>query len=132
MATVIDDKQPATRRSGVPPGPPGLPLLGSLLDMRRKGPLAFYTELWKRYGDVFHHRIGGFSVYGFIHPDDVEYVLKTNKDNFDKGTLIELRGRRVMGQSLLMSEGERWLHLRQRTVSGQLRLGWHAPGPGDW
>lgn len=81
--------------------------------MRRKGPLGFYTDVWQQYGDTFFHRVGGIPVYGFIHPDAVEYVLKTNKDNFDKGTLIELRGRRVMGQSLLMSEGDLWAHLRQ-------------------
>jgi cytochrome P450 len=75
--------------------------------------LDFYTDLWRQHGDVFHHRIGRVAVYGFIHPDDVDYVLTTNKDNFDKGTLIELRGRRVMGQSLLMSEGDVWSQLRR-------------------
>ena len=113
MAAVTDDQWVGLQGSTTPPGPRGKPLLGSLLEMRGKGPLDFYTGLWREFGDVFHHRIGTVPVYGFIHPDQVEYVLKTNKDNFDKGTLIEIRGRRVMGQSLLMSEGDVWQHVRR-------------------
>ena len=112
MATITGESRTEAGSSRTPPGPGGLPLLGSVLSMRREGPLAFYTRMWREYGDVFHHRVGRIPVYVFIHPRDVEYVVAANEDGFAKDTIIEHRGRRVIGKSLLMADWEGWSHLR--------------------
>ena len=114
MTTVVQDPQSgsASRTGLVPPGPRDNSVLGSLFAMRREGPLAFYTRLWRDYGDVFEHRLGRISVTTFVHPDDIEHIFRTNKDNFDKGTIIDVRAERVLGQSLFISRGETWEDLR--------------------
>src|SRR4051794_157380 len=113
MATTTRDQGMGTGRSPAPPGPSEKPLLGTVLEMRREGPLGFYVRMWREYGDCFIHHVGRIPVYVFIHPNDVEYVVSEHEENFDKNTIIEQRARRVINQSLLMSDWHRWGHLRQ-------------------
>ena len=80
MAAVTREKRTGRPGLRVPPRPREKPLLGSVLEMRREGPLDFYIRMWREYGDVFHHHVGSIPVYAFIHPRDVEYVVATNED----------------------------------------------------
>jgi cytochrome P450 len=80
--------------------------------MRREGPLAFYMRMWRDYGDVFEHRLGRESITTFVHPDHIERLFRTNRDNYDKGTIVDVRAERVLGQSLFISRGETWEDLR--------------------
>lgn len=48
-ATMRESKADAPRKA---PGPKGLPVLGSILDLRREGVLTFYLDMWREYGDV--------------------------------------------------------------------------------
>jgi hypothetical protein len=41
-----------------PLGSRGTPLVGSLPNMRRKGMLQFYRDLWRDYGDLVHFKMG--------------------------------------------------------------------------
>lgn len=121
---------------GTPPGPSGNILLGNLLDMRSEGPLAFYQRLWQKYGDTFQHRLVNIPITFFIHPDDVEYILKTNKDNFDKGTIVDVRAARVLGESLFISQGEVWRDMRflmdpPFTHEGVAEFFWNMAGATD-
>ncbi|KAI0651132.1 O-methylsterigmatocystin oxidoreductase [Trametes meyenii] len=45
---IVRDK----RRRPLPPGPPGLPLIGNALDIPQDQAWLSYRDLWKRYGDV--------------------------------------------------------------------------------
>src|SRR5436305_1211169 len=59
------------------PGPPGLPLLGALPQVR-KDPLQFLSRMVREYGDVVC--LGGVGDKKFFlvtHPRDVEHVWKT-------------------------------------------------------
>jgi cytochrome P450 len=101
-----------TRRS-FPPGPKhGLPF-SSLLAYRR-GPLPYFQNLAKRYGDISFFRIGPQEAFFLNHPDLIKDVLVTNNQNFMKGLVLQ-RAKRLLGEGLLTSEGE--FHRRQRRLA---------------
>jgi len=96
-----------------PPGPKhGLPF-SSLLAYRR-GPLAYFQNLAKRYGDISFFRIGPQEAFFLNHPDLIKDVLVTNNQNFMKGLVLQ-RAKRLLGEGLLTSEGE--FHRRQRRLA---------------
>src|SRR5262249_25222001 len=93
-----------------PPGPKGLPILGCLVDLRRR-PLDLMLES-VRYGDVAYVRfpfVGG--AYLLNHPDYIGSVLVDNAKGFVKSAdYVVLK--QLLGEGLVTSEGE--LHKRQR------------------
>ena len=104
--------QRVTPRS-FPPGPKhGLPF-SSLLAYRR-GPLPYFQNLAKRYGDISFFRIGPQEAFFLNHPDLIKDVLVTNHQNFMKGLVLQ-RAKRLLGEGLLTSEGE--FHRRQRRLA---------------
>ncbi len=98
------------RASGRPPGPRGLPILGSLRELR-SDPLAFFTELHETYGDVASFRVMGVDAWLLSAPRDVEALL-TDGERFTKGRALAA-GRRLLGNGLLTSEGEVWRRQRR-------------------
>ncbi|KAF9053665.1 cytochrome P450 [Hymenopellis radicata] len=78
-------------RKPLPPGPSGLPLLGSALDMAKPYPWLKFTEWSRQYGDVVHVNAAGQSVI----------ILSSRKaisDLFDqRGAMYSNRPRMVMG-----------------------------------
>ncbi len=105
--------QPHTARQ--PPGPKGLPFLGSLLDFGRD-PLGFFTECARRYGDVVGFRLAAWPTLFLNHSDHVEYVLVKNHRNFVKNTFFWRHVRAIFGQGLLTSEGDFW-HQQRRLIA---------------
>lgn len=97
----------------VPPGPKGLPLLGSLLAFR-SDPLGFVTRGAREYGDVVRYTMGGRPVFLLVHPELIKELLVTRQHDFVKGRGLEW-AKRYLGEGLLTSEGE--LHTRQRRLS---------------
>jgi cytochrome P450 len=96
-----------------PPGPRGLPFLGSLRGMRRE-PLTFLTRVAADYGDRAHFRLGGLHAFLLSDPHDIEDVLVTHHQRFTKGPALQ-RARRLLGNGLLTSEGQS--HRRQRRLA---------------
>lgn len=96
------------------PGPPGLPLLGHLLDFRRDV-LAALVASRQRYGDVVRFRLGPHVVHLVAHPRPIEHVLLTRHDNYDKNTRSSAKIRAVTGPGLLTSSGAAWLRQRRLT-----------------
>jgi len=97
----------------VPPGPKGVPFLGSLFAFRRD-PVGFLVETGERYGDVVRYVLGGKYVYFFRHPEQVKEILVTKQHDFAKGRGLEW-AKRFLGEGLLTSEGEQ--HRRQRRLT---------------
>ncbi|MBI3247276.1 MAG: cytochrome P450 [Deltaproteobacteria bacterium] len=95
-----------------PPGPKGLPLVGSLFAFRRD-PIAFFQQAAREYGDVAHFRLAGLECFLLNRPEYIQDVLTTHQKNFVKGRGLE-RAKIFLGESLLTSEGE--FHLRQRRL----------------
>lgn len=93
------------------PGPDGRWLLGSLGEFRRDI-LGFFSRCARDYGDVVSFRLGPKRIVFVSHPDHVEFVLVSGNRNFVKHYALRLL-RPVLGNGLLMSEGEFWLRQRR-------------------
>ena len=95
-----------------PPGPPGYPLVGCIPKMLQN-PLQFLMNSALEYGDVVHlGAMGRQQVYLVSHPDHVKYVLQDNSGNYIKSKHFkELK--LVLGNSLVVSEGESWQRQRR-------------------
>lgn len=98
---------------GRPPGPKrSLPFAG--LIAYRRGPLPYFQNLAKQYGDISYFKIGPQEAYFLNHPDLIKDVLVTNNQNFMKGLVLQ-RSKRLLGEGLLTSEGE--FHRRQKRLA---------------
>jgi cytochrome P450 len=95
----------------LPPGPKGHFLLGSSPDFKRDQ-LEFYAACARQYGDVVPLRLGPRRALLIYHPDAVEEVLVTRSRDFIKSPGVRLL-RRLLGDGLLLSEGDFWLRQRR-------------------
>lgn len=95
-----------------PPGPTGLPFLGSAYESRRA--LEFLLENRRDYGDVVHYDFLNEPIYQLNHPDDIESVLVTNNQSFTKSHLTKDVLGPIAGQGLFTSDGVLWREQRQR------------------
>ncbi|HEX8536663.1 MAG TPA: cytochrome P450, partial [Cystobacter sp.] len=100
-----------TAAARVPPGPKGHWLLGNLPE-RRADPLTLFQRGRERYGDVVRYPMGPLLMYQLSHPDDVKRVLVDNAQNYQKTALMR-RLRPVLGEGLLLSEGDFWKRQRR-------------------
>jgi cytochrome P450 len=93
-------------RIGDPPGPSGLPFLGSLLDVKRDR-LGFLARLTSEFGDFVQFRMGKNALYLVNDPDGIRHVLQDNHQNYRKGVGLT-QAKRWLGEGLVTSEGEVW------------------------
>ena len=96
-----------TRTGETPPGPSGLPLVGSQVAMLRGG-LDFSMRMAREYGDVVRWEELGGPAYQINHPDDIERVLVGNNQNYVKGDSFQRVLAPLTGNGLVNSEGETW------------------------
>src|SRR5262245_4205585 len=97
-----------------PPGPRGMPVLGSLLAVRRD-PTGVFLDAARRFGDVVYFKIGPRRGYLISNPQDVRHVLLDNARNYHKSPLYQKLRMFLLGDGLLTSEGDFWL--RQRRIA---------------
>ncbi|RJT00211.1 cytochrome P450 [Halococcus sp. IIIV-5B] len=90
-----------------PPGPSGLPVVGSMPRSVLEG-LAFRERMANEYGDVVHWESPQGPVYQLNHPDDIEHVLVHNNTNYVKGQQFQRVLGPLTGNGILNSEGEAW------------------------
>jgi cytochrome P450 len=95
-----------------PPGPAGIPLLGSLLEAQRD-PLHFVLHMARTYGDIAYFSIGPYSGYHLNHPDYIQHVLQLNHTNYNKVNYNFKILKVGLGESVLTSSGEKWLQQRR-------------------
>lgn len=95
-----------------PPGPRGLPLLGSLPAVARDAP-GFWTGLAARYGGVVRYRTGTQPVWLVSDADCIARLYQQDNDVYLKGRYHQLM-RSAIGDGLLISNGELWQCQRQR------------------
>lgn len=94
------------------PGPTGLPMLGSIFDLRRRGVFWFYVDGWHEYGDVFRFRAGPLTLYQFVRPEHIQHILVKNAGNYVKGFSHE-KLRVALGLGVFTSEGDLWRRQRR-------------------
>lgn len=95
-----------------PPGPNGLPFIGSLFRARRN-PLSFALDLTRECGDIAAFRIGIYSGYLVNHPDYFQHVLQSNSRNYSKANYNYNKLKPVLGEGLITADGDSWLRNRR-------------------
>jgi cytochrome P450 len=95
----------------LPPGPRGHLLVGSLPEFRRDA-LAFFTACARDHGDIVPIRVPRRRLVLLSHPDLIEDVLVARARQTTKTVLLQAL-RPVLGDGLLLSEGDTWLRQRR-------------------
>ncbi len=95
-----------------PPGPKGMPLLGSVRDFRRD-PLAFLTACARDYGDIATYRLGPQRMLLVSDSDEIERILVREHHDFPKVHFFWRQVTAVFGNGLLTSEGAFWQRQRR-------------------
>ena len=98
--------------AAVPPGPHGQPVLGVLRELLRDN-LGFMMRAARDYGDVARYRLANKTVYQVNHPEGIKRVLQDNAGNYGKGNFKVSSLDRLIGNGLVMSEGDFWLRQRR-------------------
>jgi cytochrome P450 len=95
----------------LPPGPKGVPLFGSVFEPRGDS-IGYLTRCAREFGDIVFFRFLGVPACFVNRPDYIESVLVTQNNNFVKSKDYRAM-RRVLGNGLLLSEGEFWRRQRK-------------------
>ncbi len=95
-----------------PPGPKGVPLFGNS-QQYAGDPFSFMESCEAAYGDVVSFDLGPIPLYMLTNPRDIERVLVSEPDRFPKLDLGDDAIGDLLGDGLLMSEGETWSNQRQ-------------------
>ena len=95
------------------PGPRGKPLIGTIGLFLGNDLLKPFTQLVADYGPLFQVRLPlGHRLVMIAHPDAVEQVMRSGRDNYVKGSVYD-GTRLLLGQGLVTSEGDLWRRQRQ-------------------
>lgn len=96
-----------------PPGPAGLPYFGCLNALLRD-PMKFWHGVAVRYGGIARVPLRGRHVYLISEPELLYELLVTKRRKYRKNTRYRVAVE-VLGEGLLLTEGEAWK--RQRLIS---------------
>ena len=88
----------------LPPGPRGLPILGSSFHYFRDI-LGFLIHMRKTYGEIACFKLGKRKMYMVSDPEIVKEGLVTNNENFSKSRAMK-RAKQVGGEGRVTSEEE--------------------------
>jgi cytochrome P450 len=95
----------------LPPGPKGYPVFGSVFEPKGDT-ITYLTKCAREYGDIVFFRFLGVPACFVNGPEHIESVLVTQNSNFVKSKDYRAM-RRVLGNGLLLSEGEFWRRQRK-------------------
>ncbi len=93
-----------------PPGPEGEGKLGCLPAMRAN-PMEFLENVALEYGGIARVNMGSYYSYLVSEPNLIKEVLVDNYDKYKKNTRYK-QVRMVIGEGMLLSEGDIWKHQR--------------------
>jgi cytochrome P450 len=96
----------------VPPGPKGEPLFGASRRYARD-PFSFIEALEATYGDVARFEMGPMETYMVTDPATIERILVSEADRFRKPDFQNDALGDLLGDGLLLSEGDTWAHQRE-------------------
>jgi cytochrome P450 len=93
--------------------PPGPSSVRATTAAMQRAPLSFLLKMTQQYGDVVRLPVRGDPIYLINHPDGVRQVLQENAKNYGKDPHENGIFIRIVGQSILTTEGDVWLRLRR-------------------
>jgi cytochrome P450 len=101
------------------PGPPGLPLVGNALQVKR-GQMHQTVEAWARaYGPLFRMRFMSRTWLGMTDTDAVTAALRDRPDGFRRTQLMERIGLEMgMTPGVFAANGEAWRRQRRMVMAG--------------
>ena len=99
-------------RNRFPPGPKGLPFVGMAMTLRRD-PLEGIRQIAREYGDIVRFHVMMQERILLNRPDLINQVLVIQHNKFHKSELTRRITVRMLGQGLLISEGEFWRRQRR-------------------
>ena len=99
-------------KNRVPPGPKGLPIVGVSFDLVRD-PLALMQRIAHEYGDIVRLPVLLQSRILLNNPDWIEQALVIQHAKFHKSDFTKRAVERMLGQGLLISEGDFWRRQRR-------------------
>lgn len=102
---------PGDRRGKRPPQHHTLSLLGSASEMQRD-PLGFLLRT-QQSGEVVRLRFLFSPAYLISHPESIKYVLQEHARNYNKDLFTYKMFQPMLGQGLLINDGQSWLHQRR-------------------
>lgn len=108
----MDEKPFSTEATRVIPGPKELPLVGSIREFSRD-PLRFLLGMHREYGDFATYSLGSRRFIQVNHPEAVQHVLQKNHRTYSKRGFQFDFVQLLMGNGLLLSEGDTWLSQRR-------------------
>ena len=97
----------------LPPGPKGLPFVGSALAFQRD-PLHFVRQLQRDYGRLATAYLGKDPIVFFFRPEHVRYFLMEQQKNFTKANRGRNNLKHLLGDGLLTIDGD--FHRQQRRL----------------
>ncbi|OAL42552.1 cytochrome P450 [Pyrenochaeta sp. DS3sAY3a] len=106
------------RRKHLPPGPPGLPLIGNLLEFSDSEAVRGNVIAWSRqYGDVFYTKLGGTDYIWLSSPQAVKDLMDKKSNIYSSRPLLPLAQDVASGgyRQLFMEYGPRWRQLRKHS-----------------
>lgn len=111
----------------IPPGPKGLPIVGAAFDLR-DDPLNSMRRMAREYGDIVLFHVMKRERVLLNHPDLIYQVLVLQHGKFHKSELTRRITARMLGQGLLISEGDFWRRQRRlvQPAFHRARLGDYA------
>ncbi|MGM0604794.1 MAG: cytochrome P450 [Halobacteriota archaeon] len=95
-----------------PPGPSGVPLFGNSRQYAND-PFSFMQACAAAYGDVVRFDLGPIDTYMLTNPRDIERVLVSDAPRYRKLDFGDDAIDALLGDGVLMSEGETWHRQRQ-------------------
>ena len=107
MAGSVGDRPERLEKQTQAPGPAGNMLLGNIGDYRKQGPLGFWLDTWREYGDITRVKLGPMVMHQIVQPEYIRHVLVQNVDNYPKGFSHD-KLRLALGNGVLTSESPLW------------------------
>jgi cytochrome P450 len=99
-------------RPALSPAVNGWPLVGVLPSLLRN-PFGFALRVWQQHGDIFSLNLGFTKLILLNHPRHAQHLLRDHAHNYRKGGVIWDAVRGVLGNGLVVSEGDVWLRQRR-------------------
>ncbi|ESO91954.1 hypothetical protein LOTGIDRAFT_162958 [Lottia gigantea] len=116
--------------SGIPPGPPFLPVFGNALDLRGKNlkkKHKYFSELARQYGDVVRIYNGSQLTIVLNSYDSVNELFVKNKDFVSDRPRDKLWGVKLStdigGTGIIWSNGQTWKSIRRTSLQALRDLG---------
>jgi cytochrome P450 len=90
----------------------GWPIVGSIPQVL-KDPFNFLTQAREQHGDIYRLNLGMMKAVVLNNPRHAQHVLRDHAQNYRKGGPLWDVIRKILGNGLVVSEGEFWLRQRR-------------------